>query len=669
MNTYLVLSFLNPTILWALALLAIPVIIHLFNFRRVKKVEFSNIALLKRVKEESSAKRKPVEILILISRLLFLAFLIFAFAQPIDKKDDNALELNKTVLVYVDNSLSMSKPAGSQQSALDLAFSFADNVIDNYPEDAKFKLLENGYSNSLGISYSKSTIKDRLTELEISPVSRDIDEIHRRIISSDFRGDVYLISDFQGDPGYDFQRFTTDTLRNFYFLPVELQTFSNVHFDTAYLENTFLLDGLKNVLKIDVKNEGRENLDQVNLKLYLGDQLSGTANLDIEANGLIQKEFEIDRQSEGLSDVRIEVEDNPVFFDNNLFLTLNNIEKLDVLEIRESGSNNYITQLFSDNELFNLESVNAGNLDLNKVKNADLIVVNELSALSNQLSSALNTHLDGDGSVVVIPNSSNNSGVYSNLGMRLSNDSRERVELNTPDQQNPFFDGVFEERETNIAMPTATASLRLRNTGTTFLNFKNGRPFLSKVDRVGNLYFFSCSFDANQTSFPSHSVFVPVMYKLALGSNVNLNTLYYSTDAETIEYPLPTDFAGNNIVSLSNGDLIITPDQRISGNKLVMVIPKDQIKEGHYKILVDDQILGTIAFNNPKSESNFGVISKESIRIAAQTADNIYLIDAESGLGVSQELTAGIKGVSLWKYAILLCLVFLFVEIILIRYL
>mgnify|MGYP000657262753 CR=1 FL=1 len=399
--------------------------------------------------------------------------------------------------------------------------------------------------------------------------------------------------------------------------------------------------------------------------------LTGTdaAKFDIDANGIVAQEFEIDRAAEFLDAVRLELDDSPVFFDNNLYLTLNNIEKLSIIEITEPNAGGFINRLFSDNELFDLESFNVGNLDLNKLKNADLIVLNGLTSLSNQLTQSLNTFLDGNGSVVIIPSNTNTPNTYANLGMNLASDSKERLALNSPDMQNPFFDGIFEEDSENIAMPTATTSLRLRNISASILNFRNGRSFLAKAERTGNLYFYSCGFDAESTSFPSHSLFVPVMYKIALGSNVNLNTLYYSTDQETIEYPLPRGFTSNNIVTLSNGTIQITPDQRVSADKLIMILPKDQIKEGHYELMTDGNVLGAIAFNNPKAESGNATISTESLRNAVDPSVHLYLIQAASGLEVNQNLIAGIKGVSLWKYAILFSLLFLFVEVILIRYL
>ncbi|MEM7110170.1 MAG: BatA domain-containing protein, partial [Bacteroidota bacterium] len=41
--------FLNPGFLYALIVLAIPIIIHLFNFRRTRKIYFSNTRFLRKV--------------------------------------------------------------------------------------------------------------------------------------------------------------------------------------------------------------------------------------------------------------------------------------------------------------------------------------------------------------------------------------------------------------------------------------------------------------------------------------------------------------------------------------------------------------------------------------------------------------------------------------------
>lgn len=669
MTIYTALTFANSAVLWGLLALAIPVIIHLFNFRRVKRVQFSNIALLKKVKEESSSKRKPVELLILLSRLLFLAFLIFAFAQPIFKDNANDQELSDEVLIYLDNSLSMDMPVSSQQSAFDRAYSLSTGVVDAYPESAKFKFLENGYGNSLNTSYTASTIKDRFTELELSGVGRSMDEIQSRIAASGFRGDVYLISDFQKSRENELGNIASDSLRNYYLMPIEGENNSNLYFDTAYLENSFLLGAMKNNLKVVLKNEGAEDFEDVNLRLFFDDQLASTALLNVAANGITEHIFEIDQSAKGLNNAKVTLDDSKVLFDNEYFLTLNNIEKVIVHEVKGPDSNGFIEQLYADNELFNYKAFNANNIDNNELLQSDIIILNQLSDFSNQLISALKTFLEKNGTVLIIPSAESNFQTFSQLGLTIRFDSDERLGLGQPNFQNPFFDGVFENTKEAIAMPEASITYRLINSELGVLNFKNGREFLSKAELpLGNAYVFSSDFSAEATSFPSHSLFVPVMYKLALGSKVNLSKLYYLTDEQTMVYPLEESLTANDIVTLSDGENKITPDQRISGKSLIMEIPKDELKAGHYNILKGETELGTIAFNQSKAESSVDRHSIDELETIAQ-AKNINLIQAEDGIEVNRELTAGIKGINLWKYALMLGLLFLFAEVILIRYL
>ena len=76
------MKFLYPQFLWALFAIAIPIIIHLFNFRRFKRVYFSNVALLKQVDLETKKSSKVRHLLVLLARILAITCLVLAFAQP-----------------------------------------------------------------------------------------------------------------------------------------------------------------------------------------------------------------------------------------------------------------------------------------------------------------------------------------------------------------------------------------------------------------------------------------------------------------------------------------------------------------------------------------------------------------------------------------------------------
>ena len=76
------MSFINPSFLWAMFAVSVPVIIHLINFRRHKTLYFSNTSFLSDLKKETRTRTKLKQILILIARILTIAMLVIAFAGP-----------------------------------------------------------------------------------------------------------------------------------------------------------------------------------------------------------------------------------------------------------------------------------------------------------------------------------------------------------------------------------------------------------------------------------------------------------------------------------------------------------------------------------------------------------------------------------------------------------
>ena len=114
------MSFLYPLFLVAGLTLAIPVLIHLFNLRKYKTVLFPHTRFLKSI-QLSSRKQSQVRYkLLLAMRLLFLACLILAFAQPFINRKTQKATANTLKIIYIDNSYSMSVKKGAR-TMLDIA--------------------------------------------------------------------------------------------------------------------------------------------------------------------------------------------------------------------------------------------------------------------------------------------------------------------------------------------------------------------------------------------------------------------------------------------------------------------------------------------------------------------------------------------------------------------
>jgi hypothetical protein len=196
------MKFVYSDFLFALLALAIPILIHLFNFKKFKRIEFSNVAFLQEIKQESKSKSRLKEWLILLSRLLAITFLVLAFAQPyIPISEKQLISGDKGVSIYIDNSFSMNG-TGNEGRLLDMAKQYVYKIIDSYPAGQKFQLITSDLSGNTHRSFSKESVEEQLAKLEDSPNSLLIDKVLEK--QEQWLGEQnaeamvsYVISDFQ----------------------------------------------------------------------------------------------------------------------------------------------------------------------------------------------------------------------------------------------------------------------------------------------------------------------------------------------------------------------------------------------------------------------------------------------------------------------------------------
>ena len=101
------MQFVNPLFLFGLFAIAIPVIIHLFNFRKFQKVYFTNVDFIEELKQQTQKQSQLKHLLVLLLRILAIASLVFAFAQPYipvtenDVKQDLCISISRPTILDV----------------------------------------------------------------------------------------------------------------------------------------------------------------------------------------------------------------------------------------------------------------------------------------------------------------------------------------------------------------------------------------------------------------------------------------------------------------------------------------------------------------------------------------------------------------------------------------
>ncbi len=352
------MSFAYPMFLWALAALAIPVIIHLFNFRKTTRILFSNTRLLQQVKQETTQKRKLKQYLVLASRLSFLFFLVMAFAQPFLPATEQ-ITPGREVTLYLDNSYSMTSSVGDQTRALDAGLAFAREVAELFPADTRYKLVTNDFAPFSNSYKTKSELLDLLTQVRLSPLSRTYAEIRGRAMAED--NEFFWISDFQKSTlGLEGAR--ADSIHSIHLVSLPIENASNVFIDSAYLEDPFMVSGQPNALHVKVRNNGVKPREGLVVKLTINQVQSGTASVDLEPSEVATVKFDLAQGLQGMNRLELSFTDFPVSFDNLFYLTLNFSGKIRVVEVRNGA--NYIEKVFGNTQLFSFRSFSPGNVDL-----------------------------------------------------------------------------------------------------------------------------------------------------------------------------------------------------------------------------------------------------------------------------------------------------------------
>ncbi|MCG8309688.1 MAG: BatA domain-containing protein [Cytophagales bacterium] len=668
------MKFLYPEFLFGFFTLAIPIIIHLFNFRKSKKIYFSSTRFLRNIKKSTNQKLKVKHYLILFSRLLFLAFLVLAFAQPyLPGTDKNPR--TESVYIYLDNSFSMSNKVEGNLSGLDLGVDFVSKILELYPTNTTYRFVTNEFAPSSNTLKSKVEIEELLTELKFSNISRTLPEAYARLQSPTLQQtrkakDVFIISDFQKSTAGSLEQLQIDSLDQIFISPILFEATKNVFIDSIYLANPFLVTNGKNQLSVEVKNSGFEDAVDLPIRLFINEIQTASSTLNIPAGGSGKFGFDISYNLKDVNKCRINFEDYPVTFDNDFYFVLKLENKISIMEIKKGEVVSPIEQVYGNANLFSFTSQSASNIDYSLIQQFDLVIINGLQSVDNSLALELNNYIEQNGSLLIIPDENPDINSYGALlpAISLIRNDTSRVKLSVPDLADPFYENVFEAVNERIEMPEALPVLSWRGQQMDLLKLRNNLSFLSGFRRNGTIFIMAAPLVEEYSNFDRHALFVPVMYRLAAMSKRSFEKPYYNINDALINLKLD-GLQKRDIFSLVNDRIELIPDQRIRANELILELPKHTLNPGFYNLNLNEEARAALAFNLDKAESYLQQIPPSEYGAFFSGFDNATLFEVNDADNFSNEVKKNKFGVPLWKYAIILALLFLLAEVLLIRFL
>jgi hypothetical protein len=629
---------INSVFLWGLLILLIPIIVHLFEFRRIQIIKFSNVVLLNTVLIRKIPKSQFKRVLLLLIRGLFLLFLVFCFLNP--KSLGTKIGTNGKVNILVDNSLGLlddcenfdcltvTKQLLRKQSSTDEVYQLKLNQDTDYKSYYGLEIVEH---------LSASLIPTR----NMSSVSKnDIQQDALYRIISDFNSETLSVVDELLADSVQLELYS-----------INRKFDSNIFIDSVFLET--VSEGLSDerILKVKIKNSGKRNFENVLVKLEQNKLQLGSSAFDIGSEEVIELTFSVSTSEN--ANYRIVIDDGSSGFDNYFYFSMPS-QQISKVSLISNVRNPYLESVFGNTELFDLTFFTESSVDYDRLKNSNLIVLNSLNQIPSwfELSEFV-------GDIVIIPDVDIDIESYQKFL------NRRVIKLNDTTSSSivnktlvaPFFSGLFDDKKEQVSLPNVQVSFDVKGVYTVLLSSKS--PYLIQLDleRSGQKVYF---FTGDINDLQRHSLFLPLMYRMVENVNNTNNAIYHPLTNDPIVIKTPD--VGQQIFHLTgpSGDFI--PEVYFNNAVLVISLPPDVILPGHYALTAGSDTVKMLSLNIPKHASIVDYHSAEELRKKYGNNSLVRVLDTGSMEQLEASIAAVDDGPSIWKYALLLALMFLIAE-------
>jgi len=661
------MSFLYPSLLFALSAISIPIIVHLFHLRKAKQIQFSHTALLFKTELQRQKKSKLKHLLILLTRILAIIFLVLAFAQPFIKQNKNQTSSAfSSKLIVLDASYSMQAKL-NDVSAFEIAQEYLKTIANQAAESDEFYVISG--SDISSVPYSKKSLLELSSSLTWDYRPFQFVESFKKFrkISPELRfSEIVVLSDLQNSNLDSLRSVFKDSSCQFTILPLlPTSDLGNIFVDSVWVEEQQnKIDG-KFKIAVSIKNSG--NLAKTTtLTLSKDNLVLGTTELNLEAGSSKQISFDVNSSSELYQSYQFTWEDFPIYADNQFYFTIFNPDHYKVSLVQEEG-NTFLDKMYQTESVFQVHSFTPKHIDYKELESADLVVFANLSLENASTESIFKSVLKKSGSLIFIPKEGDKSVFLNQLGYSISTDTTKQ-KIKFPTENDLFFKQVFSKWDSKTSMPSSKKDYVLRGANA-LLEFQNDDVFIARKQIENKqVYLFSAAYTSLSQEFLKHSLSLPFFFKALYLSKSQNNELFYRVSNHDISLVLQDSLSETPYtLTLLQDSVQVIPQQNSQPQLLTLSASAIQ-KPGVYKLEKNNVTKAFLSFNTVAEESELRYPDKDALLALANEFPNLTVANIQDLQDVKSFVSEKEDGVPLWKYCIILVLVFLAIEMALIKW-
>jgi len=677
------MSFVYPNFLWAYTLIAIPIAIHLFNFRRYKTVYFSRVSSLKEVQQDSKTGNQLKHLLVLLARILTIICLVTAFAQPFIPTGEGEKTENITS-IYIDNSFSM-QAKGKDGDLLNECKNKAIELVKSLDINEKVNILTADLLGKHQRFYSKTEAVDLIKEIDFSPMSTDLSTILSNQIdllksaSENSNERIILFSDFQASTS-DLQDWRRPEISCSYY-QAEAELAENIYIDSVWFSSPVHRIGQANFLNFKIVNKSGKDEEDLTVNLTINDKKQGPKRVNIKANSYTIDQIEYIDQQSGKKQGKLEVSTNQLFFDDEFYFTYDIKEEISILLVNGVESDNNLNQLYAVDDYYNASVKSIQTVTSEDFNNKELVIYNNVNTISSGIQEFNKQLLLNGGSVVFIPGENaeieNWNSMLSSMNLpKLNSKDSVKKSLNYFNFNDPLYDGVFEKDPSNYKYPKVFAAYPfITNSSHDFITlFGYGEtqkiPYLISAQREnGKVYVLNSPLKLGYTNFQNHALFAATFLRIA--ETATFNQPLYGVLGEIPNFPIYEDIDEKNTIHLINeehGVDVIPLLVNINNNRAISFshLENEIQASGFYLLKNDNSFEKQIGLNFNRQESEIECLDAALIESQFETIGwKIKALKSEESN--SLELNQ-LKAKEYWRILLILGLIFIAIEIALLKF-
>jgi hypothetical protein len=639
---------------------------------------------------------------------------------PLGLDGDHAGDAGSLCMLYVDNSrgMAMEGPGGP---LLEHAKSSARRLIQSSKPDTRFVLMSNQSRPLHGGWLNKDRTMDLLDQIRVSNQSRTVSSVamqmDRRLEQEGLRSgngvSLWLFSDFHRGSmtgGYWAERLRYlpegHAALPLNLVPCRPSIAFNAVIDSAWLMEPFLRSASRNRMVVRTRTYGKwpDGLN-IPMELRMSGKRKALATLQGTFSGdaapalrLDTLDFAVGKDASGL--VELQIDEPYCTYDNRYYFSNPVQDKVSVLHMAGVGHNSFLGSVWATDTLFDVHRAALKDWSRLSMDSFTLAVVELSEPLQAGHWAALSSWIrDGGGHLLLMPVDEQSGEAMSQsarvLGSGLNPGPWRSGQVRTahPEMGSEFLGNVMLRKSDAGAMPSVQGyfPMSIQPGDEILLKLESGDPLLKRFSYgQGMVYAMAVPAQERYTEWVRHDLFLPVLYRAALGSvrsgmltgslgaNDSWSVPIGATDDGSVDWQLQArplegqsstdatqnESAGSAATDADMASDIIRPEVRIVNGRAWIRLNNAEVRPGFYGLIRQEgeEPNTFLAINADSGESDIVPMSDAEL-LAVNPAIRVM---SGNRTALHRGLYAGFfAGDGLRRLFLVACLVFLALEAVL----